>query len=62
MRRHQEIESGAKEETNRIVEEAKEKERAQSLIQQELKQEKTRLEDTIYRLKRCVNSMLLRIT
>ena len=54
MRRHQEIESGAKKETNRIVEEAKEKEKAQLLIMVELKQEKTRLEDTIYRLKRCV--------
>jgi len=42
----------AKEETKRVVEEAKQKERAQSLIQQELKQEKTKLEDTIYRLKR----------
>lgn len=62
MRRHQDIESDAKEETNRIAEEAKEKEKAQSLIQQELKQEKAKLEDTIYRLKRCVHSMLLRIT
>ena len=62
MRRHQEIESDAKEETNRIAKEAKEKEKAQSLILQELKQEKAKLEDTIYRLKRCVHSMLLRIT
>lgn len=62
MRRHQEIESVAKEETNRIVEEAREKERAQSLIQNELKQEKAKLEDTIYRLKRCAIFMLLRIT
>ena len=62
MRRHQEIESVAKEETNRIVEEAKDKEKAQSLILYELKQEKTKLEDTIYRLKRCVNSLLLEIT
>ena len=62
MRRHQDIESGAKEETNRIVEEAKEKEKAQLLIMMELKQEKTRLEDTIYRLKRCVSLLLLGIT
>ena len=49
-----EIESGAKQETNRIVEEAKEKEKALSLIMTELKQVKTKLEDTIYRLKGCV--------
>lgn len=62
MRRHQEVESVAKEETKRVVDEAKEKERAQSLILLEVKQEKTKLEDTIYRLKRCINSLLLRIT
>lgn len=58
MRRHQEIESGAKEETNRIVEEAKGKEKALSLIMAELKQEKTKLEDTIYRLKRYVKNIV----
>ena len=58
MRRHQEIESGAKQETNRIVEEAKEKEKALSLVMTELKQEKTKLEDTIYRLKRCVKNIV----
>lgn len=62
MRRRQETESIAKDETNRIVEEAKEKEKAQSLVLQELKQEKTKMEDTIYRLKRCVQILLLRIT
>ena len=61
MRRHQEIESVAKKETNRIAEEAKEREKAQSLIMVELKQEKTKLEDTIYRLKRCVSFLLLSI-
>lgn len=60
MRRHQEIESVAKEEMSRIVEEAKEKERAQMLLLHETRQEKTKLDDTIYRLKRCVEFFVIK--
>ena len=59
MRRHQETETGTKKEINRIAEEAKERDRAHTLVMAELKQEKTKLEDTIYRLKRCVDSLSL---
>ena len=58
IRHRQEIESATKKEADQLAKETKSKDKAQQVILQDLKQEKNRLEDTIYRLKRwaCIDA------